>query len=90
MHRFKNNKGQGLVEYMVVVALMAVASMGIMRVLSKTTSGKLAQITQSLQGGKANINIEFERVEQSDLRKKDMGDFFRGSRSHRTKSKKRQ
>ena len=47
---FKNNKGQSLVEYMVIVALMAVATMGIMRVLSQTTSGKLATITQSLQG----------------------------------------
>ncbi len=79
----KNRRGQGLVEYMVIVALMAVASMGIMRVLSKTTSGKLAQITQSLQGGKANINIEFENVDQQDLRKKDMSDFFQGSRSRK-------
>ncbi len=80
-----NQKGQGLVEYMVIVALMAVASMGIMRILSKTTNGKLAQITQSLQGGKASINIEFENVEASDLRKKDMGDFFQGSRSRKNR-----
>ena len=83
MNLLKNNKGQGLVEYMVIVALMAVATMGIMRVLSKTTSGKLAQITQSIQGGKASINIEFDQVKKEDLRKKDMGDFFRGSRSRR-------
>ena len=81
----RNKKGQGLVEYMVIVALMAVASMGIMRILSKTTNGKLAQITQSLQGGKASINIEFERVEGDDLRKKDMSDFFQGSRSRKNR-----
>jgi pilus assembly protein Flp/PilA len=81
MRFLKSKKGQSLVEYMVIVALMAVATMGIMRVLSKTTSGKLAQITQSLQGGKANISVEFERIEQDDLRKKDMSNFFRGSRS---------
>lgn len=79
----KNQKGQGLVEYMIIVALMAVATMGLMRVLSKTTSGKLAQITQSLQGGKASINVEFEKVQSSDLRKKDMSDFFQGSRSRK-------
>ena len=83
MKFLKNKKGQGLVEYMVIVALMAVATMGIMRVLSKTTSGKLAQITQSIQGGKASINIEFDNVKREDIRKKDMGDFFRGSRSQR-------
>ncbi len=79
----KNQRGQGLVEYMVIVALMAVASMGVMRILSKTTSGKLAQITQSLQGGKASVNVEFENVEKDDLRKKDMSDFFQGSRSRK-------
>ena len=78
-----NNRGQGLVEYMVIVALMAVASMGIMRVLSQTTSGQLAKITQSLQGGKAHIEVEFEKIEKSDIRKKDMGNFFRGTRSKR-------
>jgi len=81
----KNQKGQSLIEYMVIVALMAVATMGVMRVLSQTTSGKLASITQSLQGGKGNINIQFEKIEAHDLRKKDMGDFFRGSRSQRNR-----
>lgn len=81
----KNNKGQSLVEYMVIVALMAVSSMGIMRVLSQTTSGKLAKITQSLQGGKAHIDVEFEKIDKSDIRKKDMGNFFRGTRSNRDK-----
>lgn len=79
----KNNRGQSLVEYMVIVALMAVSTMGIMRVLSQTTSGKLAAITQSLQGGEANINIKYEKISKDDLRKKDMRNFFRGSRSKR-------
>lgn len=68
---------------MIIVALMAVATMGIMRVLSQTTSGKLASITQSLQGGKASINIQYEKVDKSHIRKKDMSNFFRGSRSQR-------
>ena len=72
-------------EYMVIVALMAVATMGIMRVLSQTTSGKLATITQSLQGGKSNIKVRFEKINKDDVRKKDMGNFFRGSRSNRNR-----
>ena len=83
MKQLKNNRGQGLVEYMVIVALMAVATMGIMRILSKTTAGKLTQITQSLQGGEASISVKFEQVKKEDLRKKDMRDFFKGSRSRR-------
>ena len=83
MKHLKNQNGQGLIEYMVIVALMAIATMGIMRVLSQTTSGKLARITQSLQGGKANIQVEFEKIDKSDIRKKDMADFIQGSRSNR-------
>ena len=81
----KNNRGQSLIEYMVIVALMAVATMGVMRVLSQTTSGKLASIVQALQGGKSNVQVKFEKIDKDDLRKKDMGNFFRGSRSHRNK-----
>lgn len=82
----KQKKGQGLVEYMVIVALMAVSTMGIMRVLSQTTSGKLASITQSLQGGKASLSVKYEKIKASDVKKKDMSNFFLGSRS-RKKSK---
>ena len=83
MRRLCNNRGQGLIEYMVIVALMAVATMGIMRVLSQTTRVNLAKITQSLQGGKGRIEVEFEDIDKSDIQKKDMGDFIRGSRSRR-------
>jgi pilus assembly protein Flp/PilA len=83
MGQLRNQKGQSLVEYMVIVALMAVGTMGVMRILSQTTNGKLAVIIQSLQGGKGSVNVQFERVQANDVRKKDMGDFFRGSRSQR-------
>ena len=68
---------------MVIVALMAVSTMGIMRVLSQTTKGKLAKITQSLQGGKAHIQVEFNKINRSDVRKSDMSNFFQGTRSNR-------
>ncbi|MEM7646264.1 MAG: hypothetical protein AAF203_05095 [Pseudomonadota bacterium] len=83
MRILKNQKGQSLVEYMIIVALMAVSTMGIMRVLSQTTSGKIAKITQSLQGGQAQIQVKFEKIDKSDVRKKDMSNFFEGSRSNR-------
>lgn len=79
----KNQKGQSLVEYMVIVALMAISTMGVMRVLSQTTNGKLAKITQALQGGRADVSVQFERIDRNDLRKKDMSNFFQGSRSQR-------
>ena len=83
MKFIQNKKGQGLVEYMVIVALMAIATMGIMRVLSQTTSAKIAKISQTLQGGKNKIDITESEINKTDFRKKDMSDFFKGSRSSR-------
>ncbi|MCJ8276747.1 MAG: hypothetical protein HRT44_01740 [Bdellovibrionales bacterium] len=83
MNLLKNKKGQGLVEYMIIVALMAVSTMGIIRVLSQTSGAKLASITQSLQGGKASVNVKFEKVDEAHFKKKDMSNFFQGSRSRR-------
>ena len=77
----QNNKGQGLIEYLVIVALIAVATMGIVRVLSLTTNMKFAKITSKLQGGKAKIEFNVERVKESHFKKKDMGNFFHGASS---------
>lgn len=79
----KNQKGQGLVEYLIMVALMAVATMGIVRMLSHTTNIQFARITSTLQGGKSNVKFEVEKVETKHFRKKDMSNFFRGSKTNK-------
>ncbi len=79
MTRFKNKKGQGLVEYLIIMSLMAVATMAIMRVLSQTVEVKFARVTQALQGEKAKTNIPLPKIESSHVKKKDMSDFFQGS-----------
>lgn len=70
-----NRKGQGLIEYLVIVALMAIAAMSIMRVLSQTVQAKFANITQVMQG-KTGAKIQTEAVQQKHFKKRDMGDFF--------------
>ena len=85
MQILNKKKGQGLVEYMIIVALMAVSTMGIIRVLSSTTNFKLAQITQSLQGGTSSLNVKIEKLDKNDFKKKDMSNFFQGSRSRKDK-----
>lgn len=77
MKLLKNQRGQGLIEYMVIVALMAVATMSVMRLLSHTTSGKLAQITRAIRG--RGPEVEFEQLKKSHYQKKDMHDFFQGA-----------
>ncbi len=77
-----NQKGQGLIEYLVIVALMAIAAMSIMRVLSQTVQAKFANITQVMQGKNAtSTQIQTEAVQERHFKKRDMGDFFHGAQS---------
>ncbi len=78
----KNNKGQGLIEYLIIVALVGVATIGMMRILGNTVEKQLAIITNGLQG-RGKEGIELEKIEDSDLKKKDLSDFLNGSTSRK-------
>lgn len=76
----KSKKGQGLIEYLIIVALIAIATMAIMRVMSQTVQAKFAKITQVLQGGENSVDVRVDQVEAQHFKKKDMNDFFYGTR----------
>lgn len=76
----KSKKGQGLIEYLIIVALIAIATMAIMRVMSQTVQAKFAKITQTLQGGENTVDIRVESIQEQHFKKKDMSDFFYGTR----------
>ena len=82
LKNIKSQKGQGMVEYLIIVAIVAVGAMTTIRHLSHTTNGKFSQITTSLQGGAAG-QVRFEKLKPEHYKKKDMSNFFRGSRSNR-------
>lgn len=75
----KSQKGQGLIEYIILVALIAVASIGIMRVLGQTATSQLAIITQSIQGGRPAQRISRPNISETLYSKKDLSDFMRNS-----------
>ena len=56
----KNQKGQSLTEYLILVALIAVSSIGIVRVLGQTTQAQIANITYSLQGKSRKAKLDRE------------------------------
>jgi Flp pilus assembly pilin Flp len=78
-HKRLKQSGQSLVEYLIIVAIMGVATLGVVRILGNTVSGKFAQVVQSLQGKKTE-DIKFEDVEKKHFERKDMSDFMNGSR----------
>lgn len=73
----RNQKGQGLVEYLLILSLVAVGTIGIIRVLSQTVNAKFATVTSSLQGKQKSFEVE--SITDSHTRKKSMSDFFVGS-----------
>lgn len=73
----RNSQGQGMVEYIILVAIIAVASLGIVKVLGHTVTTRLSKITLALQGKSDQArSIEEPRVERKHHEKRDMDDFY--------------
>jgi len=73
----RNQRGQGLIEYLIIVAMMGVATIAIVRVMSQTVATRFAKVTLALQGKTAKS--DFEEVKASLYKKKDLGNFFNGA-----------
>ena len=71
----RNERGQGLIEYLIIVALMAIATIAVIRVMGQSVSAKFASVTYALQGEKKSIK---PRIDESHYKKKDLGNFFDG------------
>ena len=82
----KFKKGQSLIEYLILVALMAVSSIAIVRVLNHTVKARFANAVHALQG--SGKRVKTESVKQSDYQKSDLSNFMNGAASKDTKSKK--
>jgi len=78
MERNKNNSGQALLEYLLLVALMAVASFGVIKLLNHSVRGKFVQAIDAIQGRESS-RVRFDRPEEGDYKKRDMSDFMRGA-----------
>lgn len=80
LQTIRNNRGQGLIEYVILVALVGVATIGMVRVLQKSVKVNLANVVHALQSdGKRRES--FERVTEDDIRKSDFSDFMNGAQN---------
>lgn len=74
-----NQRGQGLIEYVILVALIGVATILMVRKLQHTVVVNMANITHALQSNDKKRKESFERVEEDDVRKRDFSDFMNGA-----------
>jgi Flp pilus assembly pilin Flp len=77
MRSLRNQKGQSLIEYVILVALVGVATIGLVRVLQKTVKVNLANVVHSLQG--SSHRESQETLTEDDVRKSDFNDFMNGA-----------
>jgi Flp pilus assembly pilin Flp len=80
MRPLRNQRGQSLIEYVILVALVGAATIGIVRVLQKTVKTNLANVVHALQSDDKRKESH-ERLTEEDLRKSDFSDFMNGAAS---------
>ena len=69
----RNNKGQGLVEYLILVCLVAVSAIAVVSVVGTNIRELYAKISLSLGGGKDKVKLT--RPEKATYQKRGMDDF---------------
>ncbi|MCC7405825.1 MAG: Flp family type IVb pilin [Bdellovibrionales bacterium] len=72
-----NQRGQSLIEYLILVALMGVATIGIVRTLQGALNSRYATVIHALQGSPKKAPVV--EVQESDLKRKDLSDFMNGA-----------
>lgn len=75
----KNKSGQGMVEYMVLVALIAAGTVGIIRVVGYNIGAQYENLNRAL-GAKTDTQLQILNADPSQLSKKDLSDFLKGAR----------
>lgn len=76
----KNNKGQGLVEYLILVALIAVTAIGVVKVVGNNVAAQYENINRAL-GAKNSQKLTVSNASDTALKQKDLSNFIDGSRA---------
>lgn len=77
-NKLKSQSGQGLIEYLILVAILAVGTMAAVRLVGQSLNVKFAKVAQSL-GADVDGTITNPKASASAFNKKDMRNFMSGS-----------
>lgn len=78
LKKIKCKKGQGLIEYLIIVAIIAIGSISIIKVVGGNLNVQFANVAQAL-GGNGTRKKEAHEVTDNMYKKRDLGNFFEGS-----------
>ncbi len=79
----RNQKGQSLVEYLVIVALVGVSSIAVMRAVGQNVAVQFAKVAKAL-GGEVSGSPKAAAVSESMYGKKDLRNFLKGSLNNKS------
>ncbi|HLG21123.1 MAG TPA: hypothetical protein VI895_15090 [Bdellovibrionota bacterium] len=74
--RNKDNRGQGMTEYLIIVALMAISAIAVMSKTSKIMKTGFGGVAKALQGEEQQH--ETTDIGTTETQASDMGDFTQG------------
>jgi Flp pilus assembly pilin Flp len=74
----KSQTGQGLVEYLIIVALVAVGAISIMQIVGQSVNVKFAQVAKSL-GANSGDSIQNAEITKTSVHKKNFRNFMSGT-----------
>ncbi|UYL09167.1 hypothetical protein B9G69_001075 [Bdellovibrio sp. SKB1291214] len=84
----KNQKGQGLIEYLIIVAIVAVGSIAVIKVVGANIDVQFANVAKALGGDSQKIAAK--EVTEGMYKKRDFGNFFEDAvndKSNKSKGK---
>jgi Flp pilus assembly pilin Flp len=77
----RQQSGQGLIEYIILVALVAVAAIGFVRTFQNNLNKQIANIANAVSGKPSRIQ-HGDTISADDFKKKDFGNFMNGVSTH--------
>lgn len=80
----KNKKGQGLIEYLIIVAIVAVGAIAVMKTVGGNINVQFANVAQAL-GGTNSEKKKAHEVTESLYKKRDFSNFFEDSVNSKSK-----
>lgn len=85
-NNLKSKKGQGLIEYLIIVAIVAVGSIAVIKVVGANVDVQFANVAQAL-GGTESQKKDAHKVTEGLYKKRDFSNFFEDSVNSKKDSK---
>lgn len=80
-----NQRGQGLIEYLVIVSIMAIGTLITIRTLGQNIKAQFTNIAAAISGKRSPATME--ELSEKHYRLNDMGNFFEGASDNGQKSR---